>query len=306
MSQAHTELQTRLTAVGRIFDINEIIARPTTTETIKKYYRTNRLAYWFFHSREGFMHVGLSSSNVYNQKDLEAPAKLVSSYIKKYKAAQVLELAVGKGANMRFLTAKYPAVSFYGLDLPDGQLKADRFADTPNAEVEYGDYHDLSRYASQSMDVVFVVESLCYSSDKSRVLHEVKRVLKPGGMFIVFDGYNARAISDYSEQELTAVKLMWKGMIGEIGDFDISESEPLFKKSGFKVLKAEDLSKQTLPTARRMEKIAAKFFRHPKLARIVIRLLPMAFSANAISGYLMPYTLEHKLVQYKLIVATPK
>ena len=306
MSHKHTELQTRLAAVGRIFDINVIIARPTTTESIKKYYRTNRLAYWFFHSREGFMHVGLSSNNVYSEKDLEAPAQLISSYIKKNKATQVLELAVGKGANMRFLTARHPAVSFYGLDLPNGQLKAHRFADTSNAKVEYGDYHDLSRYTSKSMDIVFVVESLCYSQDKSRVLHEVKRVLKPGGMFIVFDGYNARAISEYSDQELIAVTLMWKGMIGEIRDFDISEAEPLFKKSGFKILKAEDLSEQTLPTARRMEKIAAKFFRHPKLARIVIKLLPMAFSANAISGYLMPYTLEHKLVQYKLIIATTK
>lgn len=194
-------------------------------------------------------------------------------------------------------------MKFYGLDLPNGQLKAKGFKKYKNGEVSYGNFHDLSAYESGSMDIVFIVEAWGYSDNKEVLLKEVSRVLKPGGLFIAFDGFNAKSITNYSADELLLMKLLWKGMAGDINNFKHEDAEPLFLQSGFNVLGAENLSKEIIPCLERLEITAIKFFRHPHIASIVIKLLPSVFSMNVISGYLMPYAVKNKLAEYKMITA---
>jgi SAM-dependent methyltransferase len=61
-----------------------------------------------------------------------------------------------------------------GIDLNPGRK---------NRYVVHGDFHDL-QYAPASVDVVFT-NSLDHAFDVNRIAREIRRVLKPGGLFIV-------------------------------------------------------------------------------------------------------------------------
>lgn len=214
-----------------------------------------------------------------------------------------MELATGRGATSAYLAKKYPGIEFLGIELSQGQLdfsqkKAKKWL---NYQPSLGDYHDLSRYADCSIDIVFVIEALCYSEDKVRVLSEVKRVLKEGGIFIIFDGYIKKTRSAMTEEELIAVRLTETGMaVNTFEDYPSLLSKA--KSLGFSVDSSEDVSKFIMPTLRRFENLAIRFFRHPRSAKIITRVFSKEFAYNAVSGLLMPNLIEEDLASYYITV----
>jgi SAM-dependent methyltransferase len=296
-------LQQKLSAIKNVFDVDSILRLDTSPKEIAKYYNLNRLAYWLFVSRDGFVHMGLSEDGFLLPEDFKKTAVQISKLIAHKEAKEVLELATGKGGNLRYLASQHPNTRFYGLDLPGGQTDEGRFREYPNIEYSQGDYHDLSEYPSSTMDIVFVVEALCHAQPKQNVIQEVYRVLRPGGSFIVYDGYNLKPYKEMEPEEVLAVKLGWKGMLVNPDDMYIADFQKLVIDAGFEVEVTEDLGQSVLPTLKSLEKPASRFFKHPKLARLIKGLLPTYFVVNAISGYVMPDVVENNLCTYSLTIA---
>ncbi len=167
-----------------------------------------------------------------------------------------------------------------------------------NYHPQYGDYHDLSRFRSSTFDVAFVVEALCYSTRKEKVLAEVFHVLRGGGLFVVFDGYVAPRIEVEDE---TAIQLTEKGMaVPKFESYDSFVRKA--KQAGFKITHEENVSSYVVPTMERFSKLASIFFGFPRLARFVAKLLPKEFAYNAVSGFLMPELVKSGLAQYMITV----
>ena len=155
------------------------------------------------------------------------------------------------------------------------------------------------------MDIVFVIEALCYSTDKSTVLGEVKRVLKKGGVFIVFDGYTTKDRSKMTENELLACRLTEKSMALDIFE-DYSYVIRKAKKKGFSVAYNENVSEFILPTLKKFERWAKAYFNRPRTAKASNVFLPKKLAYNTVAGLLMPDVVSQGLLGYYITVLKAK
>jgi ubiquinone/menaquinone biosynthesis C-methylase UbiE len=306
MKDWNEKFEFKLNKIKNVFDIEKVLSAPTDVKSIAKYYKINIIPYSIIYRGNDFIHTALSKNNVYDREnDILEQARIVEGYFDK-DTKRVLELATGRGANSFYLSEKHPEFEFVGLDLPDGQASfaIKKSKKTKNFRVVEGDFHDLSQFPENHFDIGFIVEALCHSSDKAKVLREVRRVLKPGGRFIIFDAYTKDR--KLTETEITIKKLVERGMA--VPDFPfISDFKKIINDSGFRIVKEEDLSPMTIPTFKRIEKYANRFFnfRRP-IQKAIVKIFPPIFLYNAISGYLLKDSIESELSRYMLFVIEKK
>lgn len=284
------------------FDADRVTGRTAgSSSAISKYYHSNRAAYYLFNSKDGFVHMGLSKNGQFHKNDFLAQPKFVSGKILENGAEKVLEIGTGKGANIKYLSTKNPDVSFVGLDLPGGQLNT-RKSKFKNLKLVTGDFHDLSKFETDSFDLVFAIESLCHSPDKSKVLSEVYRVLRNNGLFIIFDCYNKMPIQDCPINIRLAMVLIGKSMmVADFGTYKSLKSNII--KTGFSLDEQQDFSQAILPSLDRLAGYAEKYFSNSKKAMLARKIVPSKISTNAIAGYLMPDAVRQGLYEYRLTVA---
>ena len=301
MTRMSQDLAEKLHIIERVFGKN-LSAIQTDASYIQEYYRVNRLAYSLFHSRSNFVHMGISRTGTYRKEDLSESTRIVGSVITDTHAKNVLELATGRGANSAWLAKRHPATSFTGVDLSPAQLRyAEREASrATNITIKDADFHDLSQFADSSFDLVFVIEALCYSQTKDVVVGEVSRILRPGGHFIIIDGYLGERT--LTPDETVAARLTALGMAVE--DFEpYQRLTNTLQSSRFKIVHEEDVSPYVIPTMMRFERLARLFFLQLWLARVTTHVLPEKFLYNAVSGWLMPELFREQVFKYWVTIS---
>ena len=293
-------LPIKLAKITELFDVKDVLGISSDIEGIQEYYRKNVKAYKYLHDKNGFVHMGLSQNGKYNKTDTFAQVELISNVIQNNNYTNVLELAGGIGSNSLYLAKKFPDRTFVVTDLPKGQFDVEKLQkfSPPNLTCEYSDFHNLSKFEENSFELVFVIEALCHSTTKELVFEEVKKVLKPGGMFIVIDGYSAFEEDSLSDEFIFAKKLIEKGMA--VSNFETLDAVKEYaKQASFSTVFEQDATRQILPSTKRHEKLARRtLFKHKKLGSFLTRTLNDRFVFTAISGYLMSDLIELGVFKY--------
>lgn len=293
------EIDLKLKKLKQFFDIEEILKNDIDQAYVTSYYLVNKIPYSLFHTKEHFVHMGITRGNKYSEEDLYAHVQEIDKLIKEQSVKKVLELATGRGGNSVWLAKNNPNTSFIGIDISSTQLSfANRISKgIENYRTKQGTFEDLSQFEDNSLDLVFIIEALCHSNDTQKVLCEVRRVLRSGGYFVVYDGYRSgKEVPDKVESEL--MRLLEIGVaVNHFNDYEkfLSTSG----KIGLQMETSDDLSLYVLPTMRRFEKKAKMFFGMGLLAKLLLLILPKKFSYNIISGYLFPSLIEAGLFTYK-------
>lgn len=294
-------LEEKLQKISLVFDIEKLQSVKADNDYIRSYYFKNKIPYSIFHTKQNFVHMGISRDGAFKEEDLLAHGKFVDKYITEQNAKEILELATGRGANSVWLAKKHLNSNFYGLDLSEGQISFAKNVAKKclNFQVELGDFHNLTQFEDNSFDIIFIVEALCHSNKTERVISEVTRVLREGGHFIVFDGYLGS--KGLSSVEKVAAKITEHGMAVE--EFlKYEDLKNMAVSSGLALVEEEDLSKFVIPTMLRFESLAEKFFRRPRIGRFISRFLPQEFTYNSVSGMLMPILFEEGVFKYWVTV----
>jgi SAM-dependent methyltransferase len=109
--------------------------------------------------------------------------------------ARVLDMGCGLGATLRSFARCLPRADLYGITLVPWQLEQGCLLNQSCAEAGWirlalGDYEHTA-FDSGSFDAVYAIESGCYGhgANKSALLQESYRLLRPGGRMVVADGF---------------------------------------------------------------------------------------------------------------------
>jgi ubiquinone/menaquinone biosynthesis C-methylase UbiE len=145
----------------------------------------------------------------------------------------VLEIAIGTGRNLPF----YPRdMRLTGIDLSAAMLTIarERAAELGiDIDLRQGDAQALP-YPDGSFDTVVCTVSLCTIPDDQRAVQEVKRVLRPGGLFLLLE---------HVRSPLPPVRVVQRVLdhftVPREGDHQLREPLDHLRAEGFEILKLE-------------------------------------------------------------------
>jgi len=115
-----------------------------------------------------------------------------------------------------------------------------------------------TNFANDYFDVIFGIESLCYASPKTNILKELHRILKPGGILIIADGYlKGKSIGYLFQKEIKdfmnafALKEFVTG----------GEMVASLKKAGFSAIQSNSYLNRVKTVLYWLVKLGGSFFR---------------------------------------------
>ncbi len=275
-----------------IYDKNEF-----TYNDIKRYYKkTKYLLYRLMGSKEGYMHIDISDDGIHqNGKNYQTyHVNKINEIIKQNNFKNVLELGCGQGANMAYLAKRNPDISFTGIDLYPSLDKKNR---KYNIKLIEGDYHNLEKIESNSVDFVYAIETLCYSTNKNQIFKEVNRVLKKGGLFVIYDAYLNKPRNQLTEIEELGATLVEKGYYLDEFEF-IGNINNYIKKNNFKVIKAENMKNKIINHLYAYQNRIKKYFKMGIIFKVFCKLIPKEVLGNIVPVYFMANTVEMDLSVY--------
>ena len=167
---------------------------------------------------------------------------------------RVFDAGCGLGASAVWL-AREVGAEVVGVDLSPGHVyRARRLAHREgvlgSAVFERRDFTATS-FPDESFDVVWAVESVCHTGDKSRFLAEAYRLLKAGGRLIVADLFRcARSLAPEEEELLGRWLEGWAlPDLATSVEFSGAACDEGFEESGF-----EDATAEVWPFFRRLHR----------------------------------------------------
>jgi tocopherol O-methyltransferase len=146
-------------------------------------------------------------------------------------------------------------INAVGISLSSLQTeKANNFAEKKgvSSKVEFyvKDFNNTG-FDDESFDVVWGVESVCHTPDKSDFIKEAHRILKKGGKLIIADGFIGKDnLSKLDRYFLNNWIKRWKvPSLVKISDFERS-----LKERGFKNIEFTNTSNNILPSSKEIFK----------------------------------------------------
>ncbi|MBO4839887.1 MAG: class I SAM-dependent methyltransferase [Bacteroidaceae bacterium] len=274
------QLHAKMQKMERLINLDKFTkGEKNSLKQIRSYYKINEWAYKHYHSQDGFMHFRISSNGCFTDEDIYYQPDTVSAYIKP--GDVVMELGFGQGANLLYLAHSHPEASFIGVDLAPLNKK-----DIPQNVTTYQqDYSSLAQFEDNSVDVLYAFETVVHNTDKEKIYREVCRVLKPGGVVIVFDYALTDKLETYDPVVQKAIIVTSKGGAAAIFE-SLQELNAHYENSGLKLEKCTDHTRAILPDLKRLERKATKILKRPLLTKLLFWLMPDAFVANIAIGYI--------------------
>jgi len=110
------------------------------------------------------------------------------SYVGDMTGKNLLEVGCGNGLNCHYIDLKHETRNIVGIDLNKANLDLAR---AHNEQSRISFMHDnaqeLTTIPDHSMDVLICIESAFHYPDKNAFFKQIKRVLRPDGVFLIVD-----------------------------------------------------------------------------------------------------------------------
>lgn len=212
----------------------ELYQRFMTSAVAKDYYENSN-----------FNNFGLWEDDVKTQK--EACLKLIKKLSEGLNEpnGKILDIACGTGGSTAYLQDRFSNSRVTGINISDKQIGVCR-ENYPTIDFITMDATNL-RFADESFDVVFCIESATHFNTRADFISESFRVLKPGGVLIISD-----VLMDLVDG------LDWFAPFAN-SERSIAAYETLLKRYGFLIRSIEDKKQTTLlPYIEHLRKWALK------------------------------------------------
>lgn len=254
-------------------DTEEIAARPVFAAqvmpkvSLEQYYSEAGPDYaaWSpeFNMHFGYYRVGANPLNreaMLERMNTEVLARLQLDGIAR---PQLLDLGCGLGATLRSFARRLPNAALCGITrVPWQVLHARRLNDLAGCGKQVciieGDYEDTN-LPSSIYDGVYAVESSCHAhgQNKGLLLTEAHRLLRPGGRFIVADGFLASGRFASGLQQDIYRKLCECWVIEELAQLPRFTAQ--LEQLGFRDIAVEHLQRRVAPSVAHVPWVTLKF-----------------------------------------------
>jgi len=173
----------------------------------------------------------------------------MNNYVKRLlninnKNVNVLDVGCGVGSTVIHLAKQNPKSTFYGITLAQNEIKfAQKLKTENNLKNTYFSLQSYSKTEFQDnfFDVIYALESFCYTDEFQNLLKEMSRILSPGGKIAIIDVFRTRDCT------YPPIKKIRYKMLNE-HNYDKPKStiyslENSLKQEGFENIKIQNLSK---------------------------------------------------------------
>jgi ubiquinone/menaquinone biosynthesis C-methylase UbiE len=245
-----------------------ITQRTTTQQKIIDYFEGASLDYYYwdkaFNMHFGYYKAGINPLKrpaLLNQLNKEIMERL---QLYQYTDPLVLDLGCGLGAASRYMAKENSEAQFYGFTITPWQVefgneltKEQKMAD--QVSLYQSDFTSLP-IADESAEAAFAMESACYAAgkDKKDLIQELYRVLKPGGRFVINDGFrkHSRSLPRWLEKVYRKNMDCWA--LTELAD--INAFARALKEAGFRNIKVEDASWRVAPSFAHIPFVSIRYY----------------------------------------------
>jgi len=197
----------------------------------------------------GYYEKGIHShiKSVQNMNDFVA--RLLKLDSKKKQISQVLDAGCGIGGTVIHLAKKYPKINFIGItNVPEHIDIARNLAKENQVEINTDflleDFMETS-FSSNKFNAIYLIESAGYSQKKQALIHEMNRILKPGGTLFIIDCF--RTDLQFNQFLKKIFILFCKGW-GLPNLIKLEEMKDNLKTEGFNEIKTRNLTKNVRRT----------------------------------------------------------
>lgn len=225
---------------------------------IGEYYRESNWLYkhvWYRGKSLG-LHFGFADEHTKNHNEaLINQYRYVEAKGKIGRGMKVLDAGCGVGGASLYL-AKQTGVHCTGVSIVPEQIaeakkNAKEMGVAGQTRFLIADYLDTGLPAA-SFEVAFGIESVCYAMSKKAFVREAWRVLKPGGMIVITDGYRKREGEGIIEKQImTNFCRGWR--LADLGLID--EMTKAMKQRGFINIEVEEKTRETQMSIERMRRL---------------------------------------------------
>ncbi len=167
-------------------------------------------------------------------------------------AAHILDMGCGVGATLRSLARQLPAAKLEGITLVPWQVEHgttlnQACPDCDRVHLSLADY-EHTPFPPASFDAAYALESSCYAHaiDKSALLTEAHRILRPGGRLAIADGFLLRPAPTHGLQHRIYRKLCECWVIETLGEIAACQRE--LARLGFTDIQVEHLQYRVAPS----------------------------------------------------------
>jgi MPBQ/MSBQ methyltransferase len=178
------------------------------------------------------------------------------------KHPRVLDMGCGLGATLRSFASHVPGAELCGITLVPWQLEQGRLLNQSssqfaNVTLNLGNY-EHTYFESDSFDAICAIESCCYGSgsNKSRLIREAHRILRPGGRFVVADGFLGKGKLRGPQRSIYR-KLCDCWVIETLGEIEAFAFE--LEGAGFRDIVVEQIQSRVSPSVLHVPWVTLKF-----------------------------------------------
>lgn len=280
--------------------------RETQKQTVARYYDTILPDFFIaWTNREAqALHFGYWGPDTRTQAEAQLNLnRIMAERVGITYGTRVLDAGCGIGGSSIWLAEKYRAqvkgITLSPVQKEHATRRAKQRGLANNVHFEIRDY-TATNYCKESFDVVWALESMCHALSKREVAAEAFRVLKPGGKFIVADGFRtARPFSESDEELMTRWLSGWA-----IPDIDTpQEFLRDLQDVGFVKIQLEDATEAIRPSMEFLEQRARWLVPPGKILARLGLVSPIRLR-NGQAAHYCYRAFQRKLSMYGIFTAT--
>ncbi len=165
--------------------------------------------------------------------------------------SKILDAGCGIGGSAIWLAKNY-STKVVGININNMQIEKAKKLSAKNNVQDLTEFHARdftdTKQKSNTFDTVWAIESAIFAEKKHSFLKESKRILKPGGRIIIADIFKKEDITKKEQHMIDR----WLNGWASPNIVSAKEFEKDLKHAGFKNIELKNITKNIIPSSRRM------------------------------------------------------